>query len=979
MLPEEITQLLTEAKKLGNHYHKNIQNIVNIYPALHRDLAGISRTLDLNPASPGPPYHREMRSILQLSASPRTRLNYLGCYCSVQLLRFNLFYLNWLEHNLSDRKNRTAVFRRFMLKSGWQFRKLTAAYMQHLMILLKEDKSIPRFVIAGVGTRSDQDDIDVGIIDDGQEDRIWLNQVIERMSMEMIRFITNFHFHLSEHVGTQVYSASIPEYRELLSRKIGNFVILTEMLGAAFIIGDNQLFTSFQKEITDRYYYTGRPNRYHEGYLRGILGEVVDLHTRTISRDHLHPKFDGLRITKNIIYAYKTRFGIQEVNPWKILQVLKKTSPEYLKEFQILEKSLSFLEIFRYLYQQMVVQEEYIPIQDGAIIDNLQWVASTLNYHDFGPHAAVHHLLHDYRRAVQDIRKVVPALLEDMSVHLQRVTVFRGVIKNVTDRDSPFPDFFRNLYFFDPVQYWDDLFQLISHKPEGVNELLLKNLVGMPPRQWRELLIPVMRWMGNNPEFLFKFCFTFEENLSGANHRVLNQMIGDYLNHYQKDFGLIVNMVALYRREPSLLCKILQLLVADNLLKLKQIIYQTTYRGENALYQKNLAELVDLMYSCSHYFKRVIQNIYHGFPDYTCFIHEPDLIRKECEQILRKLPFIHHTALQKQAINNYYDLKFFHVGLDTFKGMSIQNINDNFTSFVSIYFRELYQICLRQVMKSSRDVRRVEKCLAIYACGGNGRGQAFDDDFDLIIIADCQEATDKDVFREIISLMVTEMIKRGTLPHFRFSQHFGEYMCPYGDLKELLASSYPEIYIDKSQLLESRILHGSKSLHKRFLADIIRGLIFANGREYISQMMGEIKARHARVPGFQEHCANIKECTGGLRDIEMAVLIYKVLYQLLDTDTYGLIRKYNDIDKKLGKYWKTLESALIFLQKFRYLYRLTVAAEDEISDTGLEHTAIKFNPAIPDGKDPSQWLWENFSHHRRESWGAVGVLLESVG
>ena len=50
-----------------------------------------------------------------------------------------------------------------MIRSGLHFRLLTANYMEALLGLLLPEEQRPEFVICGVGSRSDQDDIDTGL------------------------------------------------------------------------------------------------------------------------------------------------------------------------------------------------------------------------------------------------------------------------------------------------------------------------------------------------------------------------------------------------------------------------------------------------------------------------------------------------------------------------------------------------------------------------------------------------------------------------------------------------------------------------------------------------------------------------------------------------------------------------------------------------------------------------------------------------
>jgi UTP:GlnB (protein PII) uridylyltransferase len=316
--------------------------------------------------------------------------------------------------------------------------------------------------------------------------------------------------------------------------------------------------------------------------------------------------------------------------------------------------------------------------------------------------------------------------------------------------------------------------------------------------------------------------------------------------------------------------------------------------------------------------------------------------------------------------------------LETFQALGVKEINDRFTHFVNRYIQELFQICLREVTANSREASRIEEHLVIYACGGNGREQAFDDDFDLIIVIDQYTPEELDTMREVIAYMNSEMIKRGTLPHFRFSHHFGEYLCPYEGLRDLIGSDYSDNYIDKSQLLESRPLLGGDGIHQKFLQEIVKEQIFRKDRLYIDQMIREINQRHGSTTFFHEKCANIKECTGGLRDIEMIILIYKVFYKIMDTEPYGLLKKFMNRNKNYAKQWKSLRNGLLFLQRFRYVYRLSITAEDQIYAEGLDDVAMRLNPALPGQENPTKWLWNQFIFHRKEAWQALRQLIREL-
>ena len=123
----------------------------------------------------------------------------------------------------------------------------------------------------GAGPRAVVIGIDVGIIDSGKKNRQEFNRAISQISQEMLKSAITFHFHLSEHIGGQYYSASIDEYERALKHQIGDYVIINEMLSGAVITGDRSLFKEYQGEIIDKYFFHPKQdNKYHEAYLRGL-------------------------------------------------------------------------------------------------------------------------------------------------------------------------------------------------------------------------------------------------------------------------------------------------------------------------------------------------------------------------------------------------------------------------------------------------------------------------------------------------------------------------------------------------------------------------------------------------------------------------------------------------------------------------------------------------------------------------------------
>jgi len=392
--------LFGRVSALGNHHHKYLYNIEKNFDALVSliDAKHLFDQFRLLRFSSQPA--REMRLIKDFIKDRETLLEMLGCYYSLQLLLLNIKALDVLQMDLSTPTDRYDNFHRFLIRTGSDFRLLSGAYMSTLLDVFLPKNSRPDFVVCCVGTRVDQDDIDLGVIDRNDKDRATITKVLGLLNNEMLKNASPLHFHLSEHVGKTGYSASIGEYHELLDKEIQDFVILSEMLNAVPILGRQELFLQFKTEILDRYYYhPDRDNKYHEGCLRGLLGEIRDLIMKEAPENILIPKRDAL---------LKTDLANRE---------------DYLR----IHRALTFFETFRFLYQLFVVQEEEVYLEGEHMSDNLQKVALAMGYEDKSYAPAYTQMLIHYQDLQETARRGAEGLIRQINKHLSNITIFNAI------------------------------------------------------------------------------------------------------------------------------------------------------------------------------------------------------------------------------------------------------------------------------------------------------------------------------------------------------------------------------------------------------------------------------------------------------------------------------------------------------------------------------------------------------------------------
>ena len=301
--------------------------------------------------------------------------------------------------------------------------------------------------------------------------------------------------------------------------------------------------------------------------------------------------------------------------------------------------------------------------------------------------------------------------------------------------------------------------------------------------------------------------------------------------------------------------------------------------------------------------------------------------------------FRHGFAQKKAMLADYYDLEYLRVGLETLRGVPISTTNAEFTEFSDTFLQVLFDInkqCLDEEMGGKVATRDL---LAVFVAGGHAREQAYDDDYDLIILLNSKDEQMRCYCDRIANRMNSDILRRGTLPHYRFTDHFGHYVTRVDELERWLARNAPDVFIDKTQILGSRMIIGSTKFGKEFEDHIIHPYIFNRSREYIEQMIGEMRSRHLGGASRDGESISVKEGLGGLRDIEMILLIYKAKYGLREPINRKLVKTLCEVENRHRKDFETLSASIDFLRSVRDAYRLIVSADNILRPEYLDQPA----------------------------------------
>jgi hypothetical protein len=933
---ERLDLLQRRVAVLGNHYQKYLRII-----ELHKNLlieslesSGKLMQVHLWQSSPSP--LQEMKIVAGLSQDIKTRVQLISCYYVLQYLHMHFRNLDVLGLNLASNESQSQAYHNFMMRIGSDFRLLTKAYIENLLDIYLSKKNRPEFCICSVGTRADQDDIDIGIFTEEIPDLTEFTRAIRNINQNMLVFATPLHFYLSEHVGKEPYSSTIQEYDELLSKKIQDVVIISELLNARLITGSAKFFSKFKKRILSRYYYHPNENNlYHEGYLRGILGELRAMLLNQPQTDSVAPKYDSIRILKSFLYAKKAILNIKEVNAWEILDRLKHKEPNLKADYDLLNKAISFLELFKFMLQLFVIQEERFRI-DELNKSQLTAIARRMGYKPIGMVSEWDQVLIDYYRYVREVRRICSVHLDNIAKHMTDISIFRQLKIQEKKADNIHFRLIHRAKFFEGAKFWEDLIQILEEDEELI-EIFLKDFEKLSSHGQKIVIGSYINWAQYSIITLTRFITIFgryQESVLGYTFFFkLNQA---YLIYIEKMPKTIEWLCLIFSHYPNFIHQYFQILPISHFTIINRILDKPVIVDHLKEKHIHLRELAYLHQRSSRYFHRFFYRIIFNHPEYLQALTDPSETYKVSSGLLAMVDMTNEPRHRKEIIGNYYDFEFLRIGIGTLKGVDLFTTNMQFTEFCDKYLSKLFDICSDEITAEHTAQMPNTDTIAILAAGGHARGQAYEDDYDLIALADTENEEVIKYATRIISRMNRNILERGLLPHYRMGEVLNGFVNSIAKVVEYLDSEDDNTFIDLSQLLGARMIIGSDKMKDVINKKILKPLIYHKKEFYIKRMVQEVQDRHKNDDGCGDRC-NIKEAKGGIRDIEAVALMIKVYngsHRSIDQRFFKHnIKKFPNLKNEL----LTLHDTAYFLRAVRNFYRITEAAEDDIQRDQLSN------------------------------------------
>ncbi|MBN2281997.1 MAG: hypothetical protein JXQ65_15550 [Candidatus Marinimicrobia bacterium] len=934
-------EFLSRVNDFGNHHQKYLVYIEKHFDTLF-SLIEEKRSLDqtrLHRFSNNP--EKGMRQIASYLSDEETVLDLLGCYYAIQFLMLNFKAVDVLNLKLSiTSTNKYNVFHSFLSRTGDDFRLLSGAYMKVLLDIFLEGKTPPPYVVCGVGTKVDQDDIDLGVIDRGKEGRNMLTRAFAKLNREMLKHASPLHFHISEHVGEYGYSAAIPEYHDLLDKKITSFVLISEMLNAVPFIGDFSIYDEFKTEIIDRYFYRENlDNKYHEGYLRGLLGEMNDLIMRKPEENILNPKKDALRLLKAVVFALRTWKGVNEKTSLDALTVLIGAMPELKDDLYNLYRSFTFIETFRFLYQLFVVQEEEICLEEDGMLENLQKVSFYMGYENTFYADAVTQMLIHYQDHVKLSQYNSRRILKHITKHLSKITVFSYFNSEKKDnslQNKNLPqEFIKSIRFFSGTRFWDDILLSMDRNESTILEQFIEDLKKLSKDDLQKVYAAYVKWGARSPYTLISlFNSIKDKNPLFIENQICQDFMACFIYNIKSRLQDIGNFGKVLDYYPKKMYNFISMLNDDLVRYLLDILNLPIIDAEVNRSRKKLLALCKLHYNSSYFFKRFLYRVFNTYQNFLIDFTNPTKFRKITEGLLGNIDNFSSIDERIEKLNSYYDFEFMRLGINAISGTFFGVINREFTIFSDNYLQILFELCREQVLNKHEKRPVTRDLLALYTAGGHARSQAFDDDYDLIILLNSNDRDIINFANEIVMQMNKHIIRRSIMPHYKFADRFRNYITTFDQLIELFENPDENVFIEKSQLLGSRMIVGNTHFTQAFHDKIVFPYIFDQRDFFIKQLLEEMSSRNSFH--HPDPPVDIKESPGGLRDLENFLFILKAYYKIPDPISTKLFTVISNKVKEKEEQFNQLFMDYYFLKYIRDLYHIMVSDDDLLQTKYLE-------------------------------------------
>jgi len=772
-------------------------------------------------------------------------------------------------------------------------------------------------------------------------------------------------------------------------------VLISELLLTEPLLGDKEIIRQLEREVIDKFYFEQGDHRLHEGYLRGMIGELDELLRSDPLSSWVSPKSHGLRLIHGLMSTLKTIHGIHEHGSRDVIEQLRNRDAGSAAIYNSLQDIMSFIEMFFYVYQLLVSVDDVFAAGDELAMQNLDQVAAVLGYAGLGPVRPASRLLTHYYENIQRLHGIGRELLHRISAHLRRTTVFNQVAAGQPPANYPVKwsgnlmlDILRIFKLYHGVRYWDDMLQILS-ADEAALRRMFQGLEVLPAESrgptFERLLRHISANMGNLIRSVMQLCHRSADPLFGpyaalGRNWVVRAVTGD-----RKWLAAFLDLIW---QDPALLVAFLLELSDDQLLELRRTaLEQCRPRAAGHPGKDKLVILCELLAFTSNNFRQAYAEVSRKYPEIVTRLDDPSYLSQMYNQMWAELPDIRDPGELKRKLAEYYAYSFCCCGLLAINQPGeLKLLYGNYHAFFRRYFKWLYRACQWEVEGQAEFGPRFQgqdeddQPLAVFCTGGYAREEAFENDIDLFVICRDEDPAFLRYATRLVNEINRELSCRGVMPHHRLAEQFGSFIIPVRALRRFLETPQELMYIELSQLLGSRLLIGNRALGEE-IGLLLDEFVYRRPAPFVRDLLEDLSQRTREWMARRERSLDVKEAPGGLRDIQTIVQACQACTGQREPVIWDALETLERLRPHLASEYRALERAYQFLRFFKDILALSAPEElhfmhvrwlGAMRRQGLEPTEL------PSGADALAQLRRSHLYYRRRARQAIGRIFPAL-
>ena len=673
---------------------------------------------------------------------------------------------------------------------------------------------------------------------------------------------------------------------------------------------------------------------------------------------------------------------LRETRPIELLRILGIRRRSLRAHLARLEESYVFLDTFRHLAQLLIVEEEEVEVDGTAARENLRRVACAMGYGDRGAVQAVDHLLVHYHEAVEGAHAVAPRLMEELARHLASITRSARWI-----RGAAAPDLARELAgdfaaadrSFRGVRFWDDVLEAFAEPGGRLLREFRESWRRLPDVERRGLAEAYADW-GRRAPFAIVTLLTLlaRDERSPSPPTPAPEMRAAFLERLGTRPEEVRALSRVFRSYPDLMNRFLLTLGDDALDRVRQVLAIPIGDPEVAAARDRFDALVAVHRGTSQYVKRVLARITVRHPATVLALGDAAALRTLALGRLAASETHTNPEEQKWLLGDYYDLSFLRTAMGTLQANPSEATRSSFLEITRTYLTNLFDLCLREVEREAARRLPDRDLLGIFLAGGNARGRPYDDDYDLLALIDSTDPEALRIAETAVVRMNREIARRGVVVQYRLGERLGRFVTPLTDLARMLDGLDDDLFVDRCQLLGSRMITGGRKIEEALLEKVLQPRVFKTAGRFAERVAREIRERREGFRPSPDGSIHLKDIPGGLREIDLCVAATMArleAWNAVEDDPFESLARHDPDHRPL---YETLASACRFLVAVRSVWRVCVAASDEIRKDHLALPASILGYAPPGVVDPAADLLRDVERRAEAASRAIEELLPEI-